>query len=269
MKVLRTTWWLQAQLAVVLMVALLGVLAALTVSPTRAVGDDVLRLVGSAGTAAAEAGSYRMEMEFGVEGAGIDVAVTGTAETDTATGNTSGTLRLPGGGELSFLATGGRGYFELPEQSPLRLGGKEWVSFSLPADQPVTEDPLLFLQLLSGDGEVREIGRDEVRGVDTTHYRTRIASAGVQALADKQSSTVLPPEALELIAGGTADVWISDDDGLPRRLRVTLEAEGLDVTFAFELFEYGVDVRVAAPPAASVTEAESQQEAQQLLGGPG
>lgn len=265
MRVLRTTWWLQAQLAVVLTVALLGILAALTVTPTRAVGDDVLRLVGSAGTAAAEAGSYRMEMEFGVEGSGIDVAVTGTAQTDAATGDASGTLSLPGGGRLSFLATGGRGYFELPQESPMRLGGKQWVSFALPADQPVTEDPLVFLQLLSEDGAIREVGRDEIRGVETTHYRTRIDRAGLQALSGKQSSTVLPPEALDAISGGSADVWISDGDGLPRRLEVTLEAEGLDVTFAFELFEYGVDVRVTAPPAASVIETESQQEAQELL----
>lgn len=264
MRVLRTTWWLQAQLAAVVTVALLGVLAALTVSPTRAVGEDVLRLVGSASSAVAEAGSYRMEMEFGVAGSGIDVAVTGTAETDTATGDASGRLTLPGGGELSFLATGGRGYFELPQESPMRVGGKQWVSFALPADQPVTEDPLVFLQLLSADGDVREVGSEEIRGVETTHYRTDIDSAGLQALAAKQSSTVLPPEALAAVSGGGADVWISDD-GLPRRLRVTLEAEGLDVTFAFELFEYGVDVRVAAPPAASVLEAESQQEAQQFL----
>lgn len=264
MKVLRTTWWLQAQLAVVVTVALLGVLAALTVSPSRAVGDDVLRLVGSAGTTVAEAGSYRMEMDLGVEGSGIEISLTGTAETDTATGATAGTLRLPGGKELSFVATGGRGYFELPEESALRLGGQEWVGFPLAVEQPVTEDPLLFLQLLSGDGQVREVGRDEVRGVGTTRYRTRVDEAALQALADEQSSTVLPPDALEAIADGTVDVWISDD-GLPRRLRVTLEAEGLDVTFAFELFDYGADVRVTAPPAATVLDTESQQEAQEFL----
>lgn len=265
MRVLRTAWWLQAQLAVVVTVALLGVLAALTVQPARPAGDDVLRLVGSASSAAAEAGSYRMEMELGVDGSGLDVSVTGTAEVDVATGDGSGTMTLPGGRELSFLTTGGRGYFALPQASPMRLGGKEWVSFPLPADQPVTEDPLLFLHLLSGDGEVREVGRDEVRGVETTHYRAQIGRDGVQSLVQKQRSAVLPAQALELISGGSADVWLSDD-GLPRRLRVALDADRMQVTFAFELFEYGADVRVAAPPVPSVIDVETHDEAQRLLG---
>lgn len=265
MRALRTTWWLQAQLAVVVTVALLGVLAALTVQPPRAVGDDVLRLVGSASSAAAEAGSYRMEMELGVDGSGIHVSLTGTAQVDTATGDGSGTMTVPGGRELSFLTTNGRGYFELPQTSPLRLGGKEWVGFPLPADQPVTEDPLLLLQLLSGDGEVREVGRDQVRGVATTRYRASIDRDRVRALAQEQTSAVLPAQALELVSGGSADVWL-DDDGLPRRLVVALDADGMEVTFAFEMFEYGADVRVAAPPAAVVVDVAGHEEAQRLLG---
>lgn len=122
MRLLRTSWWLGVQLALVLTVGLLGLLAAVTVvEPTR-LGPDVLRLVGSAGQTAAAAGSYRMELSFTLDGLGAQVEVAGTAELDAASGDSTGRIGLPGGGELAFLTTGGRGYFELPAASPLRLG---------------------------------------------------------------------------------------------------------------------------------------------------
>lgn len=267
MKVLRTTWWLQAQLAAVVTVALLGVLAALTVQPVRPGGSDVLTLVGSASSAAADTGSYRMQMRFVLDAAGIDVSVEGSAAVDTVTGDSTGELTLPGGGELSFVATGGRGYFELPEQSPMRLRGKSWVSFPLPTERPLTEDPLVFLQLIAADARVEDLGADEVRGVRTTHYRARIDPAGIQKLAQRQQSgTVLTPQTLQLIEGGSADVWLSDD-GLPRRVAVALVADRLDMELSFDLFDFGAAVRAVPPPADEVIEAPDQQEAQGFLSG--
>lgn len=267
MRLLRTSWWLGAQLALVLTVGLLGLLAAVTVvEPTR-VGPDVLRLVGSAGQTAAAAGSYRMELSFTLDGPGAKVEVAGTAELDAASGDSTGRIGLPGGGELAFLTTGGRGYFELPAASPLRLGSKRWVGFPLSAQQALTADPLVFLSLIAEGGEVREVGSDQIRGVESAHYRARLdVDAAARLAAKQQGSAVLPAEALALIKGGQTDVWISED-GLPRRLRVQLEADGLDMEFGFDLFEFGVEVRAVAPPSAEVIDVPTQQEATRFLTG--
>jgi hypothetical protein len=267
MRVLRTTWWLGAQLAVVLTVGLLGLVAAFTVAQPTRVGPDVLRLVGGAGQAAEATGSYRMELSFTVDGPGDAIEVAGTADLDAATGESTGRIGLPDGGQLAFLTVGNRGYFELPAASPLRLGSKRWVGFPLLAEQALTADPLVFLRLIAKGGEVRQLGSDKIRGVESTHYRARLDVAEVARLAaEQQGSAVLPAEALALLKGGRADAWISDD-GLPRRLRVQLEADGLDVELGFDLFEFGVDVRPVAPPDAEVIVVPTQQEAVRFLSG--
>jgi hypothetical protein len=227
----------------------------------------VLRLVGSAGQAATATGSYRMALSFTIDGPGDKIEITGTADLDAATGDSTGRIELPGGGELAFLTTGARGYFELPAASPLRLGSKRWVGFPVPAQQAITADPLVFLNLIAEGGEVRKVGSDEIRGVASTHYRARLDLAAVARLAaEQQGSAVLPAEALSLVKGGRIDAWISDD-GLPRRLRVQLEAAGLDVEMGFDLFEFGVHVRPVAPPPAEVIDVPTQQEATRFLSG--
>lgn len=111
-----------------------------------------------------------------------------------------------------------------------------------------------------------ELDGDEVRGVDTRHYRSELSREGIRSLAELQGDTLLTAEAIALVDGGTADVWL-DDDGLPRRLQVQLEAQGLDIEVSFELFEYGVPVRVTAPAPSDVVEVPTQQEAVQFLSG--
>lgn len=114
---------------------------------------------------------------------------------------------------------------------------------------------------------MREVGSDEIRGVESAHYRARLdVDAAARLAAQQQGSAVLPSEALALIEGGRIDVWISED-GLPRRLRVQLEAGGLDVELGFDLFEFGVEVRAVAPPAAEVIDVPTQQEATRFLTG--
>ncbi len=47
-----------------------------------------------------------------------------------------------------------------------------------------------------------------------------------------------------------SEIWI-DEDGLPRRMKLTMhvEAEGqtADMDIAMDLFDYGIDVNVEAP----------------------
>jgi hypothetical protein len=126
-------------------------------------------------------------------------------------------------GSGAFLGTG------LP-------AGKKWLATSL--DDAELSDLADFTALYRGDptrilgelqqaGDFDEAGREDVRGTETTRYRGTIE-------------------------GGPFDVWIGDD-GLVRRFRFVEEpTAGEESTVTVELYDFGADVDVEAPPADEV-----------------
>ena len=107
----------------------------------------------------------------------------------------------------------------------------------------VEDGPTGVLEQLRAVGDVEELGREQVRGVETTRYRALLRPPG------GTEEDALPVE-----------VWI-DDDGLVRRLRVTYGQRAASVTV--ELFDFGADVDVEPPPADQVTDLD------ELFGGEG
>lgn len=128
-------------------------------------------------------------------------------------------------------------------------------------------DPLGPLDLLRRPVvEVDRVGDDDVRGVPTQQLHARLdltgrgvrAGARVPGDADGDDATVPDPAAgsfeERLVAAGfetlPVDVWV-DDDGLVRRLVVTVDAAS-SLTTTFEVYDTGADVTVAPPAAASI-----------------
>jgi hypothetical protein len=121
---------------------------------------------------------------------------------------------------------------------------------------------LQYLRGVSEDG-IEEIGEEDVRGTETTHYRAEIdVDKVVEQLRDADISDdarELAEKGLEQFEGGTipTDVWI-DDDGRARRqdveMRLRVEGETLDVRTRVEMFDFGVEVDVEAPPADEVVD---------------
>jgi hypothetical protein len=115
-------------------------------------------------------------------------------------------------------------------------------------------DPTQYLQYLDAvSSDVEDLGAERVRDTDTTHYRATldpdrlpIGSAQLRALGD----------------GLAIDAWI-DADGLLRRMKMDLGTAGARVGVTLELYDYGVDVAVQAPPPGEVTDISS------MLGGGG
>jgi hypothetical protein len=112
-------------------------------------------------------------------------------------------------------------------------------------------DPLGPLDLLRRP--VVEIGRvgddDDVRGVPTQHLHARLdlTGSGTSDPAGGSFEERLVAAGLETLP---VDVWV-DDDGLVRRLVVTVDAAG-SMTTTFEVYDTGADVTVAVPEAASI-----------------
>jgi hypothetical protein len=105
---------------------------------------------------------------------------------------------------------------------------------------------------------VEEVGRSTVRGVDTTHYRatidvgkalTRVPPAQRDRLANAFSKFTSPTIPVE--------VWI-DSDGLPRKYALTTDitqkGNTAQLKESFEFYDYGVPVKVKAPPADDVAD---------------
>ena len=172
------------------------------------------------------------------------------------------------GGEMEMLMDGLLMYMKLPSQIASQLpGGKEWIRIDLAAAgeelgidfeelmQFQQADPTQSLRFLLGASEDFErVGSEEVRGVETTHYRGTVdlSKALDQIPADSRDAF---ERALELVGDAKMpfEVWI-DDDGLARRMKYEqpLSAgEGGDETkmvLTMDMYDFGVEVDVEPPP---------------------
>jgi len=97
-------------------------------------------------------------------------------------------------------------------------------------------DPEHALRVILGRATPNELGREDLRGVSTAHYRVR--------LEPKDVSSELGGRPIDVEAGPLeAEVWADDADRL-RRLRFAEQ----DATLTYDFFDFGVDVEVERPP---------------------
>lgn len=125
------------------------------------------------------------------------------------------------------------------------------------------QDPAQAMrQLRAVSGKVRTVGRDEVRGVATTHYRTTIDLRRYPALApaaDRAAARASIDRLIDELGVSEipVDVWIGKD-GLVRRLRqkLPLEIAGgpIAIEQRFEFYDFGSAVRIEVPSPREVTD---------------
>jgi len=160
-------------------------------------------------------------------------------------------------------------YMKLPPGSGASLPpGKEWfkldfaklgkqqgldLSQLMQLNQSDPSQALDFLQGASDDFE--EVGQEEVRGEQTTHYKGTVDLEKVaeEAPADVQEQY----RKLSELTGDKKvpmDVWIGDD-GLVRKIAFTQAVpNGGSVKMEEELYDFGTDVNVEEPPANQVVD---------------
>lgn len=145
--------------------------------------------------------------------------------------------------DLGLGSLGGFGAFGDPTQGPGSL--------------------LEGLQVL--DENVRKVGTESVRGVDTTRYSGTLDLFKLLALAAPEAQAELGMPAGVSGFEMPFDVWI-DGDGLPRRMRMTMDfssmgfvpagSEAPAMSFTYEMFDYGEPVTIRLPDASEVTPIE-------------
>ncbi len=260
-----------------IVLALTTLLAACGSSP------DPLALVSSASQATTESGRARMFLETTVRGlaVGDDPSTTGEGVVDFENQSGNLTLQLPSfgqasPGELELAYQGTVLYYRASSLFP--DAPTPWVSIDIAEvseeltgtdlgqlNQGANNDPSNTLALLNGVADdVEEVGTEEVRGEETTHYRATVdvrrALDHQGAIADRQQfETFLDRFGAETIP---VEVWL-DDEGRARRMRydqplpdtpgVPIPADA-GVSLTIELYDFGVDEPVEIPPPSEVTD---------------
>jgi hypothetical protein len=259
-------------------------LAALLVLPGCGGGDSVAAdPVAEAATKTTEAGSSRIEFTMAMEAEGRSFTMRGDGVFDYTSPRGRMTLDLGdlsevaggalGNGRLELVLDGSAYYMKFPEA--MQLVGKRWLKIDLEevgdltgadlgALQQANQNPAQLMQFLRGaSDDIEELGKEEVRGVETTHYRATVDldEAGEQGAEIGEFSDEMREQLqaeIERMRGQTGletlpvDVWL-DEDKLLRRMKMDLnfavegDQVGMDMTMDF--FDFGVDVDVAPPPA--------------------
>ena len=231
-------------------------------SPT---GPAPYVLVRTAATETVSTGSSKLSLTSTTSIGGQDVTFEGVGAYDYA--KRTGQLRFDvpgpngaaaGGGSIEQRVIGPDLYLTLPQQAGVfyRLPLAEVVGTSLGG----SVDPTAALQALEEVTDVERVGVDEVRGVETTHYR---GTYDVQTAIDGAEG--VGRAILQSTLGASAAPTIEfdahlDDEGRLVRFSQEVELAGgpqtggqpLTSNTVLELYDFGTLVSVTAPPPADV-----------------
>jgi len=245
--------------------------------------SSTLDPVASAATKSADAGgaTVKMEMAFGIGNETGRATATGRFDRDAGelTFDMSKLFTGPNapsaGGPMRMIYTKEDGhsvlYMSMPFLATMLPGGKTWVKADLDKlastmgasyGQLVgqsSQNPSDTLAMLRAVGDVQKVGSETLDGTDVTHYRASID------LAKAAEQKGVPKTAVDRLreSGAPAklpvDVWVGDDDGLPRKMTMDYAAktQGSPVatTMTMTFSDWGSDVTVEAPPADDVFDA--------------
>jgi LppX_LprAFG lipoprotein len=219
----------------------------------EAVDDNPLAALDNAARKTKAAESFRQEftMESDFEGAEMSMDGDGTFSADSTRGVMKGSMELEGE-EMTMEAVTVDGVMYLKSDKIPLPDGKEWFKT---ADPPTsTLSPSEFVTFLRGSEGVENVGTEEIRGEQTTHFRgpldwNRLAQESDSELIQRLQRM---PQVKQM--DFIVDVWVAST-GLPSRIAMDITApeqsEG-SMTFTAEMLEYNVDVDAEAPPASEV-----------------
>ena len=254
-------------------------------------------------TAAQKSAKFDMSMQMTVPGVEEPVRLFATgavdyvneaARVDMDFGELAGAMGQSGGGEMKMSAIfdAPMMYMKLPAAA-MQGGGAPptpWVSIDLTKATGVdlgqlsqlSQNPADQLEMLrAASDSVEKRGEKEVRGVQTTHFHAVVnirksLDEGLKNLPEKDREKT--KRALEAIVAQSGldtipvDVFL-DDQGVLRRMVMDMEmavgeaSEKLRMVMTMDMFDFGTEVDVTAPPASQVTDITEQAAAQMQQGG--
>lgn len=227
-------------------------------------------LIDGAPAALHEHETARFELSITTTADGVDSGYTATGEQDLETGAIEMEADL-GGTSTRQVTVDDVTYMSGSLFETFTGDQDGWVSVDLAeagADAGLDVEALsggptgpaaLIAQLRGAAGEVREVGSEEIRGVDTRHLQVTVETDRALEQAPEETREQLRTfaESSGLPDEYPMDVWI-DGDGLPRRVRTVVEVEDeqlgpITQQTTLELYDFGAPVDIEAPPEERVT----------------
>jgi hypothetical protein len=176
-------------------------------------------------------------------------------------------------GDMEIRQIGDVAYMRFPLFGMLGVQ-TEWLK--MPADDSAATagglagatpgNPADLLEMLEdADAQVEEIGRETIRGTETTHFRVTfdmeklLEAATPEERAELEAQGPLPIDALPM------DIWIGND-GLVHRYAIDIDGTAIEaepgesfdrMTMTFDMFDFGADVNITAPPDDQVTDVDT------------
>ena len=246
--------------AAVVVLFLLGVAGLVTVGED---GRETVFTSAAAATTAEGSARMAMEMHFEVDGQRTTINADGLVDfSDERMQLTMKTAAFPAPMEL--IGDGSTVYIRAnsPELAA-EADGKQWLAYDAKAYSQVGgnalgggTDPLAMLQLLERRGiasNVRREGGEPVRGAATTRYTADLDLA--ELLETFQGAEIREMADEVEKAAVTMTVWVGDDRVVRRSsiaMRFDVEGSSVASTITMELFDFGVAVDIAPPPADQV-----------------
>jgi hypothetical protein len=146
------------------------------------------------------------------------------------------------------------------KQSPHRNSGDPAELLIPGPGMPTKPTDVLTRALLASEGN-EELGKEDIRGEETTHYRARV---NLKELVKQVPANERPPDELMQQFGGPVvpvDLWIDGDSRL-RKIVISrpeiVEGDSTSpaLTRTVELYDYGVEVDVQPPEGELISEEE-------------
>jgi hypothetical protein len=228
--------------------------------------------ISQAARATRATGTARVTLSGSVRAVGRTLPISGRGAIDLRHGVTQLRLgtQVPAAGkvDLDGILTGQVLYVHSDRIPSFLLGGKNWVKVDLAqaakargADLGLLKslsgggDPSQYLTWLAVAGDPKEVGKEQVDGVDTTHYRARVDVRKLAQAADPSTRRSVEQLGVETVP---VDVWI-DGNGLVRREHLVVTSDKartpvtLDLTIG--LADHGKPVSVTPPAGGDVYDA--------------
>lgn len=157
-------------------------------------------------------------------------------------------------------------YAKMGEKFAQQAGGKHWIRYGYDdladlgggsgaylKDQMQNTTPNQSVKLLLASGDVKKVGTEKVRGVNTTHYAGTVDVADLAGKNSNLTASQLAGLKKQLTQAGvtteSVDIWVDDQDLLVKKTEKGQMSAGEYSQTAY-YSDYGVKVSAQEPPAA-------------------
>jgi LppX/LprAFG-like lipoprotein len=218
--------------------------------PAAALPDDPFAAVTGAARKTTESSGERVKLAGRIVSGGQSVVFTGSGQVDNKAHRGSFSADVSGSGistALDEVSQGAVVYVKADLLTAMLPAGKTWLKLD-PAKTDkaagaglsslLSQDPVQTLTKLQSLRDVTKVGRAQLDGVTTTHYRGRVDLSVLTGTS--------------MVGTGRYDVWIGDD-GYVHRVKAIVAKGGTVSTVTADLSAFDEAVSVTVP-AASETE---------------